>query len=151
MWVKGAEDMKCTVIIGDREPEEIIVYAKERTPLVEEIEALAAETSDTLYGYRDRTVNLLDPKDVYCFVVESNRIFARTDEGNFLIKARIYQLEESLGKDFIKINQSCIANIRKIKKFDASIAGALKVVFTNGSEDYVSRRNIKFIKERLGI
>ena len=81
--------MKCTVIIGDREPEEIIVYAKERTPLVEEIEALAAETSDTLYGYRDRTVNLLDPKDVYCFVVESNRIFARTDEGSFLIKARI--------------------------------------------------------------
>jgi DNA-binding LytR/AlgR family response regulator len=46
---------------------------------------------------------------------------------------------------------SCIANLSKIKKFNASFSGSLSVVFKNGYTDYVSRRSVKFIKERLGL
>ena len=52
---------------------------------------------------------------------------------------------------FIKINQSTVANITKIERFETSIGGSLSVRFKNGYRDYVSRRNLKKIKERMGI
>ena len=57
----------------------------------------------------------------------------------------------TLGTDFIKINQSCIANIRQIQRFDTSFSGTLRVIFKNGYTDYVSRRQLKAVKERLGL
>jgi len=60
-------------------------------------------------------------------------------------------LEEKLSSDFIKINQSCIVNIKKIEKFSASIYGTLNIKLKNGYSDYVSRRNMKKIKERFGL
>ena len=59
------------------------------------------------------------------------------------------ELEESLPDNFLKINKSCIANIDKIKSFDATITGTLAVNFKNGYRDYVSRRRMKSVKERL--
>ena len=38
-----------------------------------------------------------------------------------------------------------------ISHFDLSLGGTMKVVFKSGYKDYVSRRQIKNIKERLGI
>ena len=55
------------------------------------------------------------------------------------------------GSDFVKLNQSCIVNIKKIECFDASLGGALKVTLKNGYRDYVSRRQLKAVKERLGL
>lgn len=89
--------------------------------------------------------------DVYCFTTENNKLFAITESDKFLIKERLYTIEQSLSKDFIKINKSCIANIKKIDRFDASISGTLLVKLKNGHNDYVSRRNVKNVKERLGL
>ena len=93
----------------------------------------------------------LEIDEIYCIITENNKVIALTDNGKFLLKHRMYQLEEKLPQNFIKINQSCIANINEIKRFDSSISGTLKVVFKNGFSDYVSRRNIKSVKERLGV
>ena len=67
------------------------------------------------------------------------------------LKQRLYQVEDNLDKDFIKINQSTIANIRMIERFSVSIGGSLQVIFKNGYKDYVSRRQLKSVKERMGI
>ena len=69
----------------------------------------------------------------------------------FEIKTRLYVIEEKLPENFIKINQSCIANINQIERFNASISGTLKIRFKNGYTDYVSRRQLKNVKERIGI
>ena len=61
------------------------------------------------------------------------------------------ELEEKLPLDFVKINQSCLANIKKIERFSASVGGSLKVIFKNGHTDYVSRRQLRTVKEKLGI
>lgn len=131
--------------------EEVIVYAHEKTKLIEDIEKLVNENGFELIGYTDREAVKLDLADVYCFTVENNRIYAVCEHEKYLLKARLYQLEEKLPENFIRINQSCIANIRKIRKFDASFSGTLTVVFRNGYKDFVSRRNVKKVKERLGL
>lgn len=143
--------MKLKITIDRVREEEVLVFAHERTRLVEDIERLVNSSTKELIGYSAGEAQRLSPSQVSCFAVENNKVYAVTDKEKLQIRLRLYQLEEILDAGFIKINQSCIANINEIKRFDTSISGTLKVIFKNGYSDYVSRRNIKAVKERLGV
>ncbi len=143
--------MKCTIVVDPTKDEEVIIYTKGNTGLANEIRLLCEQESTVLMGYQEREATRLSPHDVCCFIVENNHVIAICDTERFRIKKRLYELETCLPDNFVKINQSCIANFQKIKKFDAALAGTLRVVFTNGYIDFVSRRQIKYVKERLGL
>lgn len=142
--------MKCKIFINKEHEEEVVIYAHEKTKLVQTIEQLVSDEIFELIGFAENEIVKLTPTEVFCFVVEKNKIYALTEKEKLQIKCRLYQLEERLSENFIKINQSCIANIRKIEKFDVSFSGSLVVKFKNGYIDFVSRRNLKNVKERLG-
>ena len=142
--------MKITIITDKTKDEEIIIRVHEKNELVEKIEKLVNETSDGFIGYKENEAMMLDINDINCFITENNKVFAMTDE-KLLIKERLYKVEEKLSENFIKINQSCLANIKKIVKVQATFSGSLSVVFRNGYTDYISRRNLKNVKERLGV
>ena len=143
--------MKCELHIDKNLDEKVLIYAHEQNKAVEEIKSFVENQDIELIGYKDGEIEKLNPNKVNCFIIENSKIYAITDDDKYHVKLRLYNLEEMLGESFIKINQSCIANIRKIQKFDSSISGTLSVIFKNGYIDYVSRRNIKSIKERLGL
>lgn len=143
--------MKCKTIVDPSRDEEVLIYVQKPSTLAKEIEALVSAESTELLGYNDREVVPLSPSDVACFTVENGKVYALTDKEKLQVRRRLYVLEESLGQSFVKINQSCIANIKKIQKFDVSLGGALLVCFENGYRDYVSRRQLKTVKERIGI
>lgn len=146
--------MKYTLHITDEVSEEIIIYAKEKSKLINEIERLInAEKSNTppLIGYINNDIVEINPEEVFCFYIENKRLFASLKRGDALIKRRLYEVEEMIGGDFVKINQSTLANMKLIDRFSVSIGASLTVHFKNGRRDYVSRRQMKAIKERLGI
>lgn len=143
--------MKCRIIIDPHREEEVIVYAHEKTAFVQDIARLVADEDFSLIGYRDKEAVPLTPSEVVCFTVEDGKVYAVTDRERLWIKRRLYQLEAHLPEPFVKLNQSCIANVRRIARFDASLGGALTVIFRNGQRDYVSRRQLKHVKERLGL
>lgn len=143
--------MKCTTVIDKNREEEVLIYLHEKTALAAEIEELVLGRSLELIGYQDKNILRIPTLDIYCFFTENNKVYALTEKEKIQIKQRLYALEENLDENFVKINQSCIANIRKIERFDASFAGALLVIFKNGHRDYVSRRQLKIVKERFGI
>ena len=143
--------MKFTLIIDPERDEEVVVYAKAASALCDKIEDLVKSFGDELFGYRDSLVVRLDASDVSAFAVEDGKVFAVTADGRFLVKERLYQLEERYGCAFVKINQSCLVNVERIERFNASIGGALMVVTCDGYRDYVSRRQLKSVKERMRI
>ena len=143
--------MKFRLIIDNNREEEVIVYTHKESDLTDEIRRLVENETNEIIGYIEREAYKLSTSEIYCVVAEDNNVYAITEKSRFRVKLRLYQLEEILGDDFVKINQSCIVNIRKIRKFNSSLGGMLKVVLTNGYSDYVSRRNIRYVKERLGV
>ena len=144
--------MKYTIIIDKDREEEVIVYAKEKSALTDEIQRLVSDNTLDLIGYDKNGEGVkLTADEVYCFAVEDNKIFAITEKDRLRLKCRLYQLEEFLPENFVKINQSCVANIRKIARFDTSVSGTLLIKFKNGYKDYVSRRQMKAVKERFGL
>ncbi len=150
MNLQGGNEVKLKIFIDKNHEEEILLFAHEKNELVKSIEKLVNDDNDTLIGFKDKEAVCLDFNEIYCFVVEENKVYALTEKEKLQLKKRLYQLEEKLPENFVKINQSCIANIKKIKKFDVSFSGSMIVVFKNGYKDCVSRRNVKNIKERLG-
>lgn len=144
--------MKFTLNIDKAVAEEVVVNAHERSQLVDEIEKLVLNDTFELVCYdEDKSALILDFSDIHCFAVENNRVYAYTDKGKYAIKYRMYQLAEKLPSTFIKLNQSCIGNIRMIDRFDASLAGSLIIRFKCGYKDSVSRRQLKEFKERFGL
>ena len=142
--------MKFRLFIDRDREEEVIVYAHEKSRLVSSIEKLVSDNAE-LTGYNGKTAVKINLSEVYCFVTERNKVYAVTEKEKLQMKLRLYQLEEIADENFVKINQSCIANIRTIERFDASVSGTMRVVFKNGYTDYVSRRQMKTVKERLGL
>ncbi len=143
--------MICKIFIDKEHAEEVIIYAHEKTELTERIENLVKGEETAITGYIESEAYPISYEEIYCFVSEDEKIFAILKDKKYRIKTRLYKLEEKLSSDFIKINQSCIVNIKKIEKFSASIYGTLNIKLKNGYSDYVSRRNMKKIKERFGL
>ncbi len=143
--------MKCTTIIDKAREEEVLIYAHERTPLVDEIQALATGNTTTLMAYGEGSIRPLIPDDIHAVIVENGKVYALTGDGKYDLRHRLYEVESLLDRSFVKINQSCIGNMSHIARFDVSLGGALMVTFQNGYKDYVSRRQLKIVKERMGI
>ena len=142
--------MKYNLIIEPEREEEVIVYAHKRSELTDRIEAVVISENEDLIGYTEQGVIRLDLADIYAFAVEDSKVYALIEREKMALKLRLYQLEERYSYEFLKINQSCLVNVKMIKRFDSSIGGSLMVELKNGYHDYVSRRQLKAVKERIG-
>ena len=142
--------MKLNVFVDKTQEERIDIYIKEKRQIVEDIENLISE-ENILLCYKNSEIYKVSFSEIILLVVENEKVVVFTEKDKFFIKERLYMAEEKLSSDFIRLNQSAICNIRKIRKFDCSVSGTLKVTFTNGLTDYVSRRQVKAVRERLGL
>ena len=138
------------IFIKSQEKEEVIVYAKKKDGLVLSIENLCNQ-DNKITGYQEGIIKELNPYDIECFMTSNDKVYAITENAKYQVKKRLYELENIIDDTFIYINQGCLANINLIDRFDASIGGTLIIIFKSGYKDYVSRRQLKKIKERLGI
>lgn len=142
--------MKLKIFIDKTKDEEVLIYAHEKNEIIKEIERIVQQSNSELIGYKDNEAKKLSLFNINCFISENNKVFALTDE-KVQVKLRLYQVEDMVDENFVKINQSCIANIKQIEKVQATFSGSLSIVFKNGYKDYISRRNLKNVKERLGV
>ncbi|MEE3451384.1 MAG: LytTR family DNA-binding domain-containing protein, partial [Acutalibacteraceae bacterium] len=69
-----------------------------------------------------------------------------------ILRQRLYELEEQLNKySFVRISNSEIINLKKVRNFDLSLSGTICVTLSDGTATYVSRRYVSKIKKVLGL
>lgn len=146
-----------TNISKEYENIEIIINAPEKDNQVLDIEndllRLNSNTIEKVIGTQGNNIFIINVSDIITFYSEEKNNFAKTKDGVFKIKEKLYYLEENLPqKSFIRISNSVIVNIEKVKCFNTNIIGSILVNFIDGTEEYVSRRRIsdvmKFLKKR---
>lgn len=116
------------------------------------VKKLAQDTPQLLAGIQGDMLKILDQHDIFRLYATNGRVYAETEEGEYLLRLRLYALEERLNKnDFVRISNSEIINLKKVKEFDLSYTGTICVSFQNDTVTYVSRRYVKKIKQVLGI
>lgn len=110
------------------------------------------EQPQLIAGFKDDSVQVIDPSSIYRVYAQSGKVFAETNKGNYLLRLRLYEAEERLEKlSFVRISNSDIINLKKVKSFDLSFAGTICITLSNGTVTYVSRRTVSKIKKLLGI
>ena len=135
-----------------REPK-VIVLTDRMTDEVNEIVRKISEAEPAmLAGFREDTVTVLDPEEIYRIYAANGKVFAVTAKAEYSLRMRLYEVEERFrGSSFVRISNSEIINLKAVRSFDLSLAGTIRVVLKNGEAAYVSRRYVAKIKEALGM
>ena len=143
-------------IDGSIEETEVLITAKEHNRAVDalykHIVDYDRKTLENLTAYKDDTAKIINLTDVFRIYTGNQKVYVQTHQGDYAIRYRLYELEEVLDKkQFLRISNSEIVNVKKIRDIDLSITGRICIRFADNSQTYVSRRYIPKIKKSLGI
>lgn len=133
---------------------EIQVCSNELTPQVKQlVEDISAFVNEGISGTDFRGEKIMLPlREILRFYTEKQRVIAQDAKGNYVIQEKLYELEERLDESrFFRISKSEIVNLKKIRRLDLSVTGTIKVILSDGTETYTSRRNVTKLKQCLGI
>lgn len=135
-----------------KEPKIIILTEKMSDEISLLVKKITEDVPQMIAGFQDDQLRVLEQDEIFRIYTANNKVFARTNDGEYSLRLRLYELEERLEKnDFVRISNSEIINIRKVKAFDLSFAGTICVKLIDGTVTYVSRRYVPKIKQILGI
>lgn len=106
-----------------------------------------------LFATKNNEIYFIELNKIICFFSKNKCVYARTKDGIYKIKYKLYELENTFNiKDFIRISNSCIINMNQIICFDTSILGTITVKMKDDTQEKVSKRNVsqimKILKQR---
>ena len=135
-----------------KETKVIIVTNKMDQQVQSLMKRISQEQPQVLAGFRGDSVALLQPEEVIRIYATSGKVYAATALGEYTLRLRLYELEERLDHaGFVRISNSEIVNLRKVKGFDLSFSGTISVKLSDGTSTFVSRRYVSKIKNCLGL
>ena len=132
----------------------ILIRTDRKTQGVEDIVHAIETCADSSYpliaGYQGSEVELLSQRDIIRVYMEARKVRICTEGGVYDSRKPLSYLETLLNTDrFIRISRFEIANIRRISRFDFSVAGTVHIVFDDGSVTWAARRYVRAIQQAL--
>ena len=132
------------------EPKVIILTDRMTEEINDLVRRISKPETQMIAGFRDDTVTLLDQETVLRIYAANGKVFAVTGNGEYLVRQRLYELEALLRQDrFVRISNSEIINLKKVRHFDLSFSGTICVSLSDGTVTYVSRRYVSKIRDLL--
>lgn len=145
--------MKVNVVVEpDLEEEYVEIHVKRITDEITRLSELIQNKSQAITGMDEyERIVVIEKTNIVALHAEKKWCRIYTDTSNYSCRKRLYEVENMLGTDFMKISKSIIVNLRKIESVEAVFNGMLLLRMKNGSKEYVSRTYLPQMKEYLGI
>ena len=143
--------MRFQLIIDKTKEEQIVAIVHSRTTLIDQIEELVIcdAGADRIPAYSEDDMQMLPFSQIECISVINGKTYAiDTQNRQYRLKHRLYELETLLPSFFIRINKSSFANEKRLARFAVTYSGGVDAVFKCGYTEYVSRRCFSQIKRR---
>ena len=109
------------------------------------------DVSDMMAVKKGSDIALLQLNEIYMFRVEDKQVKVYTQNGEYQIKKALYQIEDALNSDFVRISKTTIVNLRKIGRVAPSLKGMMFIELKNGLKDNISRKYLPGFKEALDL
>ena len=109
------------------------------------------ESSDMLAVKKGSDIALLQFSEVYMLRVEDKQVKVYTENADYMIKKPLYQVEETLCGDFVRISKTTIVNLKKIERVAPSLKGMMFIELKNGLKDNISRKYLPDFKNALDL
>lgn len=122
---------------------------KQTQLIIDTISNISSDCTQII-GQLDNNVYILQIDDILCFYADEKYNYCQTLQNKFRVKNTLYELEQRLNKqNWIRISNSCIVNLNRIKCFDIGTVGSIVVVLEDGAKKDVSKRKIKDVMKLL--
>lgn len=147
--------MKIEIQIDDSLDEsEVIIRAKELNSEVAKIQkalsGMAAHKGEIVFE-KNETEYYFPVENILFFETDGDKVFAHTVSDLYLVRKKLYELEEILPTFFLRVSKSAILNTKKVYGLTKNLSASSKVEFSGtGKVVYVSRNFYKTLKEKLG-
>ena len=145
--------MKIRIEIDDSaEEEEVIIRCKALNGTIRRMQQTLTELTKTpdLAFYKDNIEFFLDIHDVLFFETAGTVIDAHTADQVFQVRSKLYELEQMLPSNFVRVSKSTILNVAHIYSIEKNITASSVVKFSKSHKQvYVSRNYYKVFKQRL--
>ncbi len=138
-------DSSCT------EPKVVILTASMTEEVNMILNRLSDQSPQMITGSRDDRFEVIEQADLIRIYASAGKVFAVTRKGEYTLRLRLYEIEERLPHQFVRISNSEIINLKKVDSFDLSLTGTICVKLADGTVTYVSRRYVSKLKKILGI
>ena len=115
--------MQVEIIIDDNciEPKVVIVTNKVTDEINDILNALSSKTPEVITGFYNGLAEIISPDSIIRVYAESGKTVAAVDKKEYILRQRLYELEEQLTKySFVRISNSEIVNLKKVRSFDIS-------------------------------
>ena len=109
------------------------------------------DTNEILAVKNGSDITLLEFNDVFMLRVENKQVKVYAENKEYLIRKPLYQVEESLSGDFVRISKTTIVNLKKIKRVAPSLKGMMFIELKNGLKDNISRKYLPDFKNALDL
>ncbi|MBO1004219.1 LytTR family DNA-binding domain-containing protein [Pseudogracilibacillus auburnensis] len=110
------------------------------------------ETPKRLFGVDEDQTILLNPKEIDFIYAENRKVYAALQNRRLEIRMKLYEIENMLASQhFMRFSKSVIGNINRIQRFELSFNGNLCVYFTSGNKEYITRKYVTSVKEKLAM
>lgn len=128
--------------------EDIVILYKKRNDVVNNLEKYCNNIK--MIFYKREQEYYLDLNEIIFFETDITSISAHTINDVYNIKYKLYELEQMLPNNFIRVSKSTIVNINSIRSINRNITSSSLIEFYNTYKKiYVSRFYYKNLKERL--
>lgn len=109
------------------------------------------ESNEMLAVKNGSDIALLELSEIYMIRVENKQVKVYLEKTDHVTKKPLYQVEESLSSDFVRISKTTIVNIRKIQRVAPSLKGLMFIELKNGLKDNISRKYLPEFKRALDL
>lgn len=100
--------------------------------------------------YKEGKEYYIPAEQIVFFETENKQVFAHTKTDMYETEYKLYELEELLSKDFMRVSKSTIVNLKHIFSITKNIASSSVVEFRDSHKRvYVSRNYYKALIEQL--
>jgi len=145
--------MKVIVRVDNNiDDDNVIILCKENNDFIKSIKDYANNLNVIKIPFYKRDQEYyIDLNEIIFFETDINNISAHTINDVYNIKYKLYELEQILPNNFIRVSKSSIVNVNNIYSIKRNITSSSIIEFNNTYKKiYVSRFYYKNLKERLG-
>ena len=120
-----------------------------------QVDALMERVEDPLSGIwkvqnADGAAVSLPEERIITASSENKKVRVMADDGTYRLNMSMQDFERALNPSmFLRISRYEIVNLRRVERFEFSVAGTLRIEMEDGTEVWASRRFIPMVKERL--
>ena len=144
--------IRIEVIPGIRETE-IVIQCREVDEAISKIQKAISDTTtrkQSFIFFKEEREYFFSLDEIVFFETADNQMHAHTGSDVFQVKYRLYELEEILPGNFMRVSKSTILNTDRIISITKNLASANTVSFTETHKQvFVSRYYYRALKDKL--